>query len=115
MTRLALALMIAVTLRVSVALPAAASAQLRAFAHCASHEGMPVSPIRAAQCCGVQAPGDDEGRQTAAPALDPPTVAAVDLGALAPLPVAAPVQVAQAPHPSAAGPPRFLSLRTIRC
>jgi hypothetical protein len=71
--------------------------------------------MQAAKCCGVQLPGDAEARQTIAPSVDAPAVAALDLGPLAPASVPAPVLVAQAPHPLAAGPPRFLSLRTIRC
>jgi hypothetical protein len=102
------------TLRVGVAVPQLAAAELRAVSCCTEHRKTPRSVADASQCCQVANAAGDRALLGCAPSLPPapPVVAVLTRPTTLVAPAAARVVESRADL-QRDGPPRFLVLRTL--
>jgi hypothetical protein len=112
-----LVLAVGMTVRVGIAAPRAAIAELRAIACCAAHcPDTPRPPMRPNRCCFVESGATDPASAAVAPSLERPTATALVL----------PAVVAPANRPGGmivpvdrialrAGPPTYLDTLRLRC
>jgi hypothetical protein len=110
-----LALAAMLSTRLVYAAPAQMSAELTAISHCTQHKGRPASVPDARRCCQITADADSPATRVAAGDVPVP-----QWTALPAIPAAPAIAPAPAPSPNLPvfstrdGPPRYLSLLSIR-
>jgi hypothetical protein len=111
---LILLLLVTLSLRVGVAVPQLAAAELRAVSCCTEHEKRPRSVADASQCCQVANAAGDRALLGNAPSLPPapPVMAMLPRPTTIVAPASARVVESRADL-QRDGPPRFLLLRTL--
>jgi hypothetical protein len=112
-----LVLAVGMTVRVGIAAPRAAVAELRAIACCAAHcPDTPRPPMQPRRCCFIDSGATDPASTAVAPSLERPTATATILpAASAPTASLAGTLVPIDRVARRAGPPPYLDTLRLRC